>query len=71
MMNNFMNTCADGNSCLWILLILLVVCNCGGFVDDIFDKLCNCETLLPLLLVLLCCSKGGTGTGFGGCGCGK
>ncbi|MBR1867793.1 MAG: chorion class high-cysteine HCB protein 13 [Clostridia bacterium] len=59
----------NDNCCLWILIILLIVCLCGnGFLTGIFDKLCNCGCLLPILLVLLCCckgDKGGMNLGFG------
>lgn len=71
MMNNFMSYGGgcdkDNNSCLWILIILLILCSCGGMIDGIIDKLCSCEMLLPLLLVWLCCNKSG-GMNFGGCG---
>ncbi|MDD6926659.1 MAG: hypothetical protein SOV55_02635 [Candidatus Borkfalkiaceae bacterium] len=64
--------CPGGNNCyLWILIILLVTCCGGGCLDGILDKLCNCECLLPLLLVwMCCCNKGGNGGTFG-FGCGK
>ncbi len=70
-MNNQYGCCGD-NGCLWILIILLILCSCGGTVNRIFDKLCNCECLLPLLLVWFCCcnNKGGNGMGIGyGGGC--
>ena len=69
MMNNF--GCGGDNGCLWILIILLILCFCGGCLDGIFDKLCNCECLIPLILVwLCCCNKGDRDFGFGG-GCCK
>lgn len=65
-LNNF--GFGGNNSCLWILIILLLLCNCGGMIEGIFDKLCNCECLLPLLVVWLCCCNKGGNFGFG---CGK
>ena len=72
MMNNGFGTGCD-NGYLWILIILLVLCGGCGTIDGIFEKLGNCECLLPLLLVwLCCCNKGGNGMGFGfGNCCGK
>ncbi len=61
------------NYCLWIMIILLILCVCkNGCLTGIIEKLCNCGCLLPLLLVWCCCCKGDTPTnyGFGG-GCGK
>ncbi|MDD7214386.1 MAG: hypothetical protein PUH90_03685 [Clostridia bacterium] len=68
-----MNNCfgIGDNCCLWILIILLILCICkNGCLNGILDKLCNCGCLLPLLIVFLCCCKGGHGGpdfGFGGC----
>ncbi|MBQ7642884.1 MAG: chorion class high-cysteine HCB protein 13 [Clostridia bacterium] len=57
------------NCCLWVLIILLIVCLCGnGCLSGIIDKICNCGCLLPVLLVLVCCckgDKGGMNFGFG------
>lgn len=65
-MLNCLNFGGDDNCCLWILIILLILCTCGGTVRGIFDKLCNCECLLPLLVVWLCaCGDGGCGGRFG------
>ncbi len=48
------------NCCLWILIILLILCVCkSGCINGIIDKICNCGCLLPLIVVLLCCCKGG------------
>ena len=61
----------NDNCCLYILIILLLLCVCGsGCLNGIIDKICNCGCLLPVILVLLCCCKGG-GKPFaiGGCGC--
>ena len=70
------NTCGGDNCCLWILIILLILCVCkNGCLNGIFDKLCNCGCLIPLLLVWCCCTGGchdkhGMDFGFGG-GCCK
>ncbi|MBO4323226.1 MAG: chorion class high-cysteine HCB protein 13 [Clostridia bacterium] len=57
------------NCCLWILIILLILCLCGnGCLSGILDKICNCGCLLPIILVLLCCCKGNKG-GIPGFGC--
>ena len=66
------NTCGGDNCCLWILIILLILCVCkNGCLNGIFDKLCNCGCLIPLLLVWCCCTGGchnkhGMDFGFGG-----
>ena len=68
---NMMNNCfgsSGNNYTLWILIILLVLCSCGGSLDGIFDKLLNCECLLPLLIVWMCCCNKG---GIPGYNCGK
>ena len=71
------NTFGGDNCCLCILIILLILCVCkNGCLNGIFDKLCNCGCLIPLLLVWCCCCGGGdhckhdTDFGFGG-GCCK
>ena len=70
------NTCGGDNCCLWILIILLILCVCkNGCLNGIFDKLCNFGCLIPLLLVWCCCTGGGHDKhgmdfGFGG-GCCK
>lgn len=69
-----MNNCfgIGDNCCLWILIILLILCVCkNGLLNGILDKLCNCGCLLPVLVLLSCYCKGNDrGTpdfGFGGC----
>ncbi len=68
-----MNLCGFGgdNCCLYILILLLVLCSCGnGCLNGIIDKICNCGCILPIVLVLLCCcgNKGGCGKPYGiGC----
>ncbi len=65
-MNNFMSCGSDNNSWLWILIILLILCSCGGMLDGIIDKLTGCDWLVPMLLIWFCY------TGKPGyCGCGK
>ena len=75
-----MNTFGGGdNCCLWILIILLILCVCkNGCLNGIFDKLCNCGCLIPLILVWCCCcnggdhcDKGGHDFGFGNGCCGR
>ena len=51
------------NCCLWILMILLIVCLCGnGCLTGILEKICNCGCLY-------CCGckgdKPGMNFGFG------
>lgn len=58
------------NCCLWILLILLIICLCGnGCLNGILEKICNCGCLLPILIALCCCcgkgDKPGMNFGFG------
>ena len=58
------------NCCLWILIILLILCVCkSGCLNGILNS-CYC---LPIALLLLCCCcKGNNGFlgGLGnGCGC--
>lgn len=57
------------NCCLYILIILLVLCVCGnGCLNGIIDKICNSGCLLPIILILLCCCKNGSGKHYGmGC----
>ncbi len=63
----------NDNCCLYILIILLVLCLCGnGCLNGIIDKICGCGPILPIVLLLLCCcNKGGNHKSFniGGCGC--
>lgn len=58
------------NTCLWLLIILLILCFCGnGALDSLFS---NCYT--PLILAAAYCviKKGGICNLFGsGCGCCK
>ncbi|MBQ8197096.1 MAG: chorion class high-cysteine HCB protein 13 [Clostridia bacterium] len=68
-----MNGCFDflgGNTCLWILIILLIICLCkSGCLNGLFNS-CYC---LPVALALICCfcGKGDKGLfGYGG-GCCK
>lgn len=66
--------CDNGNSCIWIILILLLYsgngfgggCNndCGN--NGLFGGDCSC---IIIIILLLCCCGGGNGFGFGGCGC--
>lgn len=70
MMNHF--GFQDDNCCLYILIILLLLCACkNGCISGIIDKICNSGCLLPVLIALLCCSgKCCGGKSFlGGCGC--
>ena len=56
-----------GNGCLWILILLLVLCcSQSGILNGILDS-----CYLPVILaVLYCmCKKGGFANLFGGCGC--
>ncbi|MBQ9782031.1 MAG: hypothetical protein IJW26_02485 [Clostridia bacterium] len=54
----------------------MILCVCkNGCLNGIFDKLCNCGCLIPLILVWCCCCNGGHDKpgldfGFGG-GCCK
>lgn len=55
------------NCCLWILIIMLILCACKtGMFNGLFDN-CYC---LPLIIALVCCvcKNGGTNFfgGFGG-----
>ena len=66
-----MNGCFDflggGNACLWILVILLIICLCkSGCLNGLMN---SCYTL-PIALALICClckGNGGLFGGFGGC----
>ncbi|HBF44196.1 MAG TPA: chorion class high-cysteine HCB protein 13 [Clostridiales bacterium] len=68
--NKMMNCFGFGdNCCLYILIILLILCLCGnGCLTGIFDKICSCGCL-PLILVLLCCCKDKFKPFMNGCGC--
>ena len=60
----------SNNCCLWILIILLILCVCkNGGICGILN---SCYAL-PIALALICCfCKNGNGGGFfghGGCGC--
>ncbi len=60
----------NDNCCLYILIILLIVCLCGnGCLSNIIDKICGCGWLLPIVIALLCCCKGGKKPYGIGCGC--
>lgn len=66
-----MNGCFNGlfcgnNACLWILIILLIICLAkSGCLNGLFNS-CYC---LPVALLILCyCSKNGSLFG-NGCGC--
>ena len=64
-MNGF---CFDqNNSCLWILIILLVLCVCkSGCLNGILN---SCYAL-PIALALICCFCKDGGGGFFNMGCG-
>ena len=57
-----------GNGCLWILILLLVLC-CSqtGILNNILDSY-----WLPIILAIAycVCKKGGLCNLFSGCGCG-
>ena len=64
----------NDNCCLYILIILLVLCLCGnGCIGDIVNKVCNSGCLLPIIIALLLCNcnnKPSRPYGIGpGCGC--
>ena len=66
-----MNGCFDffnGNCCLWIGIILLIICLCkSGCLNGLFN---SCYAL-PIALLLICClCKNGIGLGSNfGYGC--
>ena len=64
-----MHGCFDlfgGNTCLWILIILLIICLCkSGCLNGLFNS-CYC---LPVALLLICCVCKNGGLGSLGCGC--
>lgn len=65
-----MNCCLQGNSCLWILIILLILGSSGNVFNS--SVLSGCG--LPILIALgYCAYKNGTLAtifgGNGGCGC--
>jgi len=70
-----MLNCFNNNCCYLYILIILLLCCQGGCVRGLFDKICGCECLLPILIVLLLCGCGqkrppvNGGNNFGGCGC--
>lgn len=64
-----MNGCFDflngNNCCLWILIILLIICLAkSGCLSGLFN---SCYCLPVALFILCCCCKNG---GFFGNGCG-
>ena len=62
-----MNGCFDffgGNCCLWIGIILLIICLCkSGCLNGFFS---SCYCLPVALLLICCCCKGGNLCGKGG-----
>lgn len=65
-----MNCLCGNNNYLYILIILLALC-CNGCLNDIIGKICECWYIIPIILLLLCCTKNthkGMGGNFG-CGC--
>lgn len=64
-----MNCFTNGNSCLWILIILLILGTCGNvFSSDLFSG-CGWPVLAALAYCM--CKNGTLGSLFhrGGCGC--
>ncbi|MBQ8428194.1 MAG: hypothetical protein IJX18_02945 [Clostridia bacterium] len=68
-----MNCCSHGNSSLWILIAVLVLCNKDGFVCGNLFSGCS----LPIIIALLyCLYRNGTlsslltPTSSCGCNCG-
>ncbi len=57
-----------GNGCLWILILLLVLC-CSqtGILNNILD---SCWLPIILAIAYCVCKKGGLCNLFSGCGCG-
>lgn len=66
-MNLFGNLCGD-NGCLWILILLLIVCcSQSGILSNILD---SCYLPLILAVAYCACKKGGLCNLFRpGCGC--
>lgn len=66
-----MNSCLSGNSCLWILIVLLILGTCGNVFNS--SVLTGCG--LPIAVALAYClyRNGTLRTIFcgGGCGCGN
>lgn len=61
------NLC-NGNSIIWILL-LLCLCGNGGSSFGRGGDCNSCDSLIWILILLSCCNGGGN-SGFGcGCGC--
>ena len=66
-----MNCCSNGNSCLWILIILLILGTCGNVFSSSALRGCG----WPILAALAYCMyKNGTlqslvGKVCGGCDC--
>ena len=57
----------SNNCCLWLLIILLIICLCkSGCLNGFFNS-CYC---LPVALLVLCCWCKGKGDSFGNLGCG-
>lgn len=67
-----MNCCLQGNSCLWILIILLILGTCGNVFSSSAFSGCGWPVLAALAY---CMCKNGTlssifGRFGGGCDCG-
>ena len=66
-----MNCCLQGNSCLWILIILLILGTCGNvFSSSVFS---GCGWPMLAALAYCMCKNGTLGAllnRIGGCGCG-
>ncbi len=63
-----MNCCIGGNSCLWILIILLILgTSCNVFSSSVFSG-CGWPILAALAYCL--CKNGTLSSLFSKCGCG-
>ena len=63
-----MNSCLQGNGCLWILIVLLILGTCGNVFNSSVFTGCG----LPILIALVYCMwRNGTLRTIlgGGCGC--
>lgn len=69
-MNGIGNFCGGSNGCLWLLILLLVLC-CSqtGILSDMSKILDSCYLPLILAAAYCVCKKGGLCNLFGGCGC--
>lgn len=58
------------NGCLWILILLLVLC-CSqtGILNDLSKIADSCYLPLILAAAYCVCKNGGLSNLFGGCGC--